>query len=151
MAERLKTAGHSAPSYLVQRMARTGVEMLVGIVNDRHFGPLIACGAGGVLVEVMQDVVVRLAPLSVEDTAEMIRGLKSYRVLQGFRGSPPADVAALEDVLARVSALAEDLPQIVELDCNPVIVYEQGQGAAIVDARVGVAPAAPRRPLGARR
>jgi acyl-CoA synthetase (NDP forming) len=79
----------------------------------------------------------------------MVRGLKTYPLLQGFRGAPPADVAALEDALLRVSALAEDLPEVVELDCNPLVVLDQG--AVILDARVRIAPAEPAPPLGARR
>ncbi len=79
----------------------------------------------------------------------MIRCLKTFPLLAGFRGQPPHDVAALEDALVRLGAMAEDLPEIAELDCNPIMVHEHG--ATIVDARIRVAPAEPPRPLGARR
>jgi acetate---CoA ligase (ADP-forming) len=134
--------------FIVQRMAPTGVEMLVGMVNDPQFGPTIACGAGGTLVELQKDVSVRLSPLTRGEAASMLRELRTFPLLTGYRGAEPCDVAALEDVLLRVSALAEDHPNIAELDCNPVIMC--ATGAVVVDARVRVESAAPRRPLGAR-
>src|SRR5204863_2398008 len=103
-------------------MAASGVEMLVGVVHDPQFGPVVACGAGGVQVELLRDVSVRLTPLAREDAAEMIRSLKTFPLLNGFRGTPVRDVAALEDGLLRVSAMVEDLPQIAELDSNPFVV-----------------------------
>jgi acyl-CoA synthetase (NDP forming) len=148
MTERVERTGARITGYMVQRMAPRGVEMIAGVVHDKQFGPVVACGAGGVLVELLGDVNVRLTPLAREEAGDMIRGLKTYPLLSGFRGQPPADVAALEDALVRLSALAEDLPEIAELDCNPIIVHEHG--ATIVDARIRVEPAAPPRPLGAR-
>jgi acyl-CoA synthetase (NDP forming) len=109
----------------------------------------LACGAGGVLAEVLRDVSVRLTPLSEPDLAEMPRELRTFPLLQGYRGAPPCDIAALEDILRRVGMLAEDLPQVVEMDCNPVKVLEHG--AFIVDARIRLAPVEAPRPLGARR
>ncbi|HEX6651023.1 MAG TPA: GNAT family N-acetyltransferase [Pyrinomonadaceae bacterium] len=144
MKERLIAEG-----FVVQQMAKRGVEMLVGVVHDPQFGPVVACGAGGVQVELLKDVSVRLTPLSNEDAAEMIRGLKTYPLLKGFRGSVPCDVAVLEDGLLRVSAMVEDLPQIAELDCNPFVVHDTG--AAILDARIRVTSAEPRPLLGVRR
>ena len=149
MGARLRSAGYSPTGFVIQRMVPEGVEMIVGVVHDRQFGPVIACGAGGVLVELLRDVSVRLTPLTQDDASEMIRSLKTYPLLTGFRGGPARDVRALEDALLRVSALVEDFPQIAELDCNPIIVHREG--AAIVDARVRVAPAEPPPPLGARR
>jgi acetyl coenzyme A synthetase (ADP forming)-like protein len=149
MLEDLKKRSITPAGFLVQRMASGGVEMIVGIVHDRQFGPVIACGAGGVMVELLRDVAVRLTPLTREDAAEMVRGLRSYPLLTGFRGASPCDVAALEDGLLRISALAEDLPEVAELDCNPFLV--QQSGAVILDARVRVAPAEPQPLLGARR
>jgi acyl-CoA synthetase (NDP forming) len=99
-------------------------------------------------VELLKDVSVRLAPLSQLDAQEMVRSLRSFPLLTGYRGAPARDVRALEDILLRMSNLAEDQPEIAELDCNPVVVLEQG--ALVVDARIRVAPAAPERPLGAR-
>ncbi len=149
MAARLAASGHAPEGFLVQEMVPGGVEMIVGVVHEPRFGPVVACGAGGTLVEVLKDVVVRLAPLTRDDATEMVRGLKSFPLLGPFRGQPARDVGALEEVLLRVSALAEHVPQLAELDCNPVVVLEKG--AAIVDARVRVEPAEPPLPLGARR
>lgn len=95
---------------------------------------MLACGAGGVLVELLKDVAVRLTPLTREEAREMIRSLKTYPLLQGYRGSPACAIVALEEILLRVSAMAEDLPQIAELDLNPVVVF--AQGAQILDSRV---------------
>jgi acetyl coenzyme A synthetase (ADP forming)-like protein len=149
MSERLSSYGQSPSGFVVQQMAERGVEMLVGVVHDPQFGPVVACGAGGVQVELMKDVSVRLTPLSNEDASEMIRELKTYPLLTGFRGSAPCDVAALEDGLLRVSALVEDLPQIAELDCNPFVVHETG--ATILDARIRVTTVEPRPLFGVRR
>jgi acetyl coenzyme A synthetase (ADP forming)-like protein len=132
----LTATGHRATGFIVQPMAAKGVELIVGVVHDPRFGPVIACGAGGTLVELVRDVAVRLAPLGLGDAAEMVRSLKSYPLLAGFRGAPACDVAAVEDALVRVSAMAEDLPEIAELDANPVIVT--ARGAVIVDARIRV-------------
>jgi acyl-CoA synthetase (NDP forming) len=125
-----------------------GVEMLVGVVNDRQFGPSLACGAGGTLVEVLKDVSVRLTPVTASDAASMLRELRSFPRLTGYPGGQPCDVAALDDVLLRISAMVEDHSTIAEVDCNPVIV--SASGAVVVDARVRVEKAAERRPLGAR-
>ncbi len=135
--------------FLIQQMVPRGIEMIVGIVHDPQFGPVVACGAGGALVELLRDVSIRLAPLAPADATAMLHALKSYPLLTGYRGQPPADVPALEDLVLRVSALAEDLPQIVELDCNPVVALPHG--AIVVDARVRIATADPPRPLSARR
>jgi acetyl coenzyme A synthetase (ADP forming)-like protein len=144
MAARLAEAGHQPTGFVVQRMAPKGVEMLVGVAHDRLFGPVVACGAGGVTAEVMKDVAVRITPLTDLDARSMITALRSYPLLQGFRGTPKADVAALEDVLLRVGALVEGHPEVAEMDCNPVMV--SSTGAVIVDARIrveGVGPPAP--------
>lgn len=148
MTASLGAGGNSPTGFLVQRMAGAGIEMLVGVVHDPQFGPVVACGAGGVQVELLRDVSVRLTPLSREDASEMIRGLKTYPLLNGFRGGPVCDVAALEDGLLRTSAMLEDLPQIAELDCNPFVVLEHG--AVILDARVRVNAVEPRPLLGVR-
>ncbi len=137
MTTRLKAAGTAPTGFLLQRMAPRGVEMIVGVVHDRQFGPLVAVGAGGVLVELIKDVSVRLAPLSRRDAEEMVRQLKSYPLLTGYRGSAASDVNALVDTVLRVSALVEDLPQIAELDLNPILVHEQG--VTVVDTRVRIA------------
>jgi len=118
-------------------------------VHDPQFGPVVACGAGGVQVELLHDVSVRLTPLSIEDASEMIQELKTYPLLTGFRGSAAADIGALKEGLLRVSAMVEDLPQIAELDCNPFVVHETG--AAILDARIRVGPVELPRLVGVRR
>lgn len=150
MAEKLSAQGHSPSGFVVQKMmSQRGIEMLVGVVHDPQFGPVVACGAGGVQVELLKDVSVRLSPLSNEDAAEMIRELKTYPLLTGFRGSAPADIGAIEEGLLRVSAMVEDLPQIAELDCNPFVVHETG--ATILDARIRVTAIEPRPLVGIRR
>ncbi|MCM3872004.1 MAG: GNAT family N-acetyltransferase [Pyrinomonadaceae bacterium] len=149
MSEQLKAKGHSPNGFVIQRMAEKGVEMLVGVVHDLQFGPIVACGAGGVQVELLRDVSVRLTPLAKEDAAEMIRSLRTYPLLTGFRGAPACDVSALEQALLRVSAMVDDIPQIAELDCNPFVVLEKG--AVILDARVRVAAVEPRPLMGVRR
>ena len=137
MRARLEAAGHPPTGWLVQRMAPEGVEMIVGVVHDRQFGPVVACGAGGVLVELLRDVSVRLTPITPSEARAMIDELRTRPLLGGYRGSPPRDVAALADVIVRVGALVDDLPELAELDLNPVRVHERG--ATIVDARIRVA------------
>jgi acyl-CoA synthetase (NDP forming) len=149
MAMRLRGLGAAPTGYVVQKMAAPGLEMLVGVVNEPRFGPVLACGAGGVLVELMGDVSVRVTPVTVEDAVEMLRSLKTYPLLTGYRGQRPADVDALIDVIVRTSIMADDLPAIAEMDCNPILVHERG--ATIVDARIRVAVTEPPLPLGARR
>lgn len=148
MVKRLEALGQSPTGFVVQRMAQSGVEMLVGVVHDPQFGPVVACGAGGVQVELLRDVSIRLTPLSKEDASEMIRSLKTYPLLTGFRGAPACDVAALEEGLLRLSTMVDDLPQIAELDLNPFMVHQQG--ATILDARIRVAAVEPRPLLGVR-
>jgi acyl-CoA synthetase (NDP forming) len=149
MATAVAAAGHTVERFLVQRMVEGGVELLVGVVNDASFGPVIACGAGGTAVELLRDVAVRITPLTDRDAAEMVRSLATFPLLDGYRGAPKADVAALEELLLRVSALVEAHPRVAELDCNPVKVLPQG--AVVVDARVRVEAASPPLPLAARR
>ncbi|HEU4396275.1 MAG TPA: GNAT family N-acetyltransferase [Actinomycetota bacterium] len=149
MAAAVGAAGHTVERFLVQRMVGDGVELLVGVVNDASFGPVVACGAGGTAVELLKDVAVRITPLTDRDAAEMVRSLATFPLLDGYRGAPKADVQALEDLLLRVSALVEAHPQVAELDCNPVKVLPDG--AVVVDARVRVETATPALPLAARR
>jgi acetyl coenzyme A synthetase (ADP forming)-like protein len=151
MAGGVAAAGHQVERFLVQRMVAAGVEMLVGVVNDPSFGPVVACGAGGTAVELLRDVQVRITPLTDADAGAMVRSLATFPLLDGYRGAPPADVAALEDLLLRVGALVEAHPEVAELDLNPVVVLPRGQGAVVVDARVRVEAAQPPLPLAARR
>ncbi len=137
MAARISAQGTEVEKFFVQRMVRSGgVEMLVGVVNDSLFGPVVACGAGGTAVEVLKDIKVRITPLTDRDAHEMVTSLKTFPLLDGFRGAPKCDVAGLEDLLLRVSAMVERHPEIAEMDCNPVIVLPEG--AVIVDARIRI-------------
>jgi acetyl coenzyme A synthetase (ADP forming)-like protein len=121
---------------LVQQMVAGGVEMLIGALHDATFGPLVVCGSGGVLVDLLADSAFRIHPLTTEDAVEMIQEVKGSRLLRGYRGAPPADEAALRDALLRVSELLVICPEIQELDLNPVKVLSEG--ACIIDARVRV-------------
>ena len=141
MAEHLTAGGHPLDGFVVQEMVHDAAEMLVGCAVDPIFGPVIAVGSGGVTVELTQDVSVRVAPLTGLDAQEMIRELTTFPLLDGFRGATTKDVGALEDVILRVGAMADDHPEIVEMDCNPVMVLPRG--AAIVDARIRVRLAEP--------
>ncbi|HEX2028277.1 MAG TPA: GNAT family N-acetyltransferase [Nitriliruptorales bacterium] len=133
--------GEYAAAFLVQEMVGDGVEMAVGVTHDPLFGPLVMVGFGGTLIELLQDVAVRVTPLTDVDVDEMLRSLKAYRLLTGYRGSPPADVEALRRLLHAINALVEDLPEVVEVDLNPVFV--RAQGVLAVDARVRVRRARP--------
>lgn len=124
---------------LVQPMLRGGVELMIGMTQDRLFGPLLAFGLGGIHVEILKDVCFRITPLTEHDATEMIRSIRGYRLLTGYRGHPPADVGAVEDLLLRLSALVEAVPELAELDFNPVMALPPGGGVRIVDARVRLA------------
>ena len=137
-------AGHVVEGFLVQRMAPAGVEMLVGVVLDPLFGPVVACGSGGTTAELIGDVAVRLSPVTDRDAHDMVRSLRTYPLLQGYRGSAPVDVGALEDVVLRLAAMVDKHSEIAEVDLNPVIV--SADGALVVDARIRVTEPPPRRP-----
>jgi acyl-CoA synthetase (NDP forming) len=125
---------------LVQPMIRQGTEVMAGITLDPVFGPLVAFGLGGTYVELLQDVCFRVTPLTDRDAAEMVRSIRGWRLLQGYRGHLPADVPALEQILLRLSWLGEMLPELAELDLNPLFALPPGAGCRIVDARARVAP-----------
>lgn len=128
---------------VVQAMVSGGVEMVLGMVRDPQFGPLIMCGLGGVFVEVMKDVAFKLPPLSEEDALEMIGHLKAKRLLTGYRGSVSMDLKPLTDALLTLSRLVEDFPLISELDINPFVVCADGTRSRAIDARIVLAaPAA---------
>lgn len=122
---------------LVQKMVAGGRELIVGMSRDPSVGPLLMFGLGGVLVEVLGDVVFRLAPINRLEASDMLKSIRGVRLLQGVRGAPPADLRALEDILIRAGRLAADFPAIAELDLNPVLAF--GDGAVAVDARVMLA------------
>jgi acyl-CoA synthetase (NDP forming) len=121
---------------LVQKMVLKGRETILGMTRDPHFGPLLMFGLGGTFVEVFQDVMFQLAPISEDWALKMIQGLKGFRILQNFRGEPPADLAAIVASLERLSQMVLDFAELKELDINPFMVFEEGKGAAVVDARI---------------
>ncbi len=125
---------------LVQQYVEGGHEVLIGMTEDPNFGPLIVFGLGGVFVELIGDVAFRIHPLTDLDAAEMIDEVKSAQLLAGYRGGAAGDVPAVREALLRVSALVADLPEIVEMDMNPVKVAEPGKGLSVVDARIKVRP-----------
>lgn len=121
---------------LVQEMVRKGREILVGVSRDPQFGPLVAVGMGGIYVEVLRDVALRLAPISRQEVAAQIRSIRTFPLLRGVRGEPPADLEKIEEVVLRISQLVTDFPDIVEMDINPLVVHNKGEGAVVVDARI---------------
>ena len=126
---------------IVQAMAPAGVETIVGVVHDPSFGPLVMFGTGGTAVELFGDRSFRILPLTDLDVAELVRSVRGSPLLFGYRGSPEVDVAALQDLLLRVGRLAEDIPEIAEMDLNPVIAWPGG--AVAVDAKVRLARGGP--------
>ncbi len=137
-------AGLRLDGLIVQPMAPAGVELIVGVVHDHSFGQVLACGAGGTTAELIKDVAVRLTPVTDLDAHDMLRSLQTFPLLDGYRGAPRCNIAAIEDVLVRVSALVDRHAEIVELDCNPLIAGPDG--ASIVDARIRVETAPPPPP-----
>ena len=141
LEETLEAAGRRAEmdGVLLQPMASPGLETVLGVSFDPHFGPVLMVGLGGVYLELFRDVQFALHPLTDLDVERMLSRLKSHRIFTGYRGEPARDIAALKDALLRLSQLVEDHPQIRELDLNPVLLMEEGQGCQVVDARVRVA------------
>ncbi|HVW24469.1 MAG TPA: GNAT family N-acetyltransferase [Polyangiaceae bacterium] len=140
MMERLASAGYSIEQFVLQRQIDGGIEALVGVTCDSSLGPVVVVGLGGVQVELLGDAAFRLPPISDVDAKEMLSGLKASKVFDGFRGAPPADRDALVEVVCRVSALVEIVPEIRELDLNPIKVLTPGGGAVAVDGRLRVGP-----------
>jgi acetyl coenzyme A synthetase (ADP forming)-like protein len=151
MLAQIEDMGIQRAQFILQPMVPAGVEMIVGVTHDPVFGPIIVCGAGGTFVELLKDVAVRITPLTDQDAKEMIRSLKTFPLLTGFRGRPHYDVGALEKLILKLSALVEDVHEIAELDLNPVIVLPEGEGVSLVDARIRVAEALPPLPFGAKK
>lgn len=118
----------------VQKMAKPGVEVIIGMSQDAQFGPVIMFGLGGILVEILKDVSFRIVPLGRRDAGEMIREIKGYPLLEGYRGQEPVDVDNLERLILKVSEFVEKTPEIAELDLNPIFAYSDG--AVAVDARI---------------
>ncbi|MCX6001541.1 MAG: acetate--CoA ligase family protein [Chloroflexi bacterium] len=123
----------------VQKMAKQGIEIIIGMTKDAQFGPVIMFGLGGILVEVLKDVSFRIVPMTKRDAGEMITEIKGFPILKGYRGQDPADVPYLEDLIVKVSDFVDKNPEIKELDLNPVFAYKSG--ALAVDARIILEPA----------
>jgi len=136
MKQRVAQAGFSLEQFLVQRQVDGGVEALVGVTCDPGLGPIVVTGLGGVQVELFGDAAFRLPPVSDIDAREMLDRIKAKKLFDGFRGAPPADKDALVDVICRVSALVEIVPEVTELDLNPAKVLAPGDGAVVVDGRL---------------
>lgn len=118
----------------VQKMVPQGLEVIIGMFKDVQFGPVMMFGLGGVFVEVLKDVSFRIVPLTPKDSSSMIREIKGYKLLEGYRGKEAVDIRGLEDLLIKLSEFVQKTPEINELDLNPVFVY--GSGASVVDARI---------------
>jgi acetyl coenzyme A synthetase (ADP forming)-like protein len=121
---------------LVQEMVRGGKEVIVGMNNDPQFGPLMMFGLGGIYVEALKDVTFRIAPFSRQEAEEMVAEIRAYSLLKGVRGEKPSDIEAIVDTLLRLSQLVTDFPEVMELDVNPLMVFEAGRGAVGVDMRL---------------
>ena len=119
---------------LVQEMAPSSTEVIVGAIKDPQFGPALMFGLGGIFVEVLKDVTFRVAPITVDEAREMITEVKAYPLLKGYRNQPPADIEAIVQILLNTSRLVMEHQEIKELDLNPIMVYEKG--AKTVDARI---------------
>jgi acetyl-CoA synthetase (ADP-forming) len=115
-------------------MAPSGVEVIIGMSKDPQFGPVLMFGLGGVLVEVLKDVAFRIVPVTKRDAKEMIREIKGYPILEGYRGQKPVNISALEELIVKVSQFVDKNPQIKELDLNPVFAYPDK--AVAIDARI---------------
>ena len=140
MAERL---GRAMGGALVQPMVPSGTETIVGVVQDPSFGPLVMFGLGGVATDVLGDRAFRILPLTDVDAAELVRSVRAAPLLFGHRGRPAVDVVALEDVILRVAALADAVPEVAELDLNPVVASEHGAVAIDTKIRVRTTPPGP--------
>ena len=121
---------------MVQEMVTGGREVIIGMSVDPQFGPLLMFGMGGIYVEALKDVSFRVAPIGEAEADEMVREIKTYRILKGLRGEPPSDISAIKDGIMRVSQLVMDFPEVVEMDINPFLVMQEGKGAVAVDARI---------------
>jgi acetyltransferase len=136
ITKRFERSNHPISGYLIQEYVTGGKEVILGMKNDPHFGPLIMFGLGGIYVEILKDVAFRLTPLTDADAERMIKSIRGYPLLTGVRGEKASDVEIVVDYLQRVSQLVNDFYRIEELDINPMIVFDKGKGAKIVDARM---------------
>jgi acyl-CoA synthetase (NDP forming) len=142
---------HNARTYLdakkdiqvsVQKMVASETEVIVGMKRDEVFGPTLLFGLGGIWVEILEDISLRVSPLNEKDVEEMISGIKGKRLLEDFRGAKARDLNALKRIILQVERLAIEFPEIAEIDLNPVFLYEEGKDAMVVDARIILTPGA---------
>ena len=124
---------------IIQEMVKGNREMVCGVAKDPQYGPMIMFGLGGVFVEVLKDVSFSLAPLTDIDAHDLVRSVKAYKLLEGARGTTPADIAKVEETLQRISQLVTDFPAIEELDINPLMISEKNGEAIAVDGRIRLA------------
>jgi acetyltransferase len=117
-------------------MVPKGIELILGLKRDKQFGPVVMFGLGGITVEVLRDVTFRLAPVRELSAQHMIESIRAHKILAGFRGQPPADIASLIECICRLSQLALEQEAVVELDINPLMAYPEGQGCRAADARI---------------
>jgi acyl-CoA synthetase (NDP forming) len=115
-------------------MISKATEIIIGMIKDPHFGPVVMFGLGGIFVEILKDISFRILPIEERDAGEMITGIKGYEILKGARGNPPRDIQAIKEVLLKVSKLTTENPEISEIDLNPIFVFEQG--LQVIDARM---------------
>jgi len=124
---------------MVQETISGGREVILGMSLDPQFGPLVMFGSGGIYVEALGDVTFRVAPVDEASAREMITEIRAYPILRGVRGEPPSDLDAVAESIMRLSQLATDFPEVVELDINPLVVWPEGKGTAAIDARITLA------------
>ena len=115
-------------------MVSQETEIIIGMVKDPHFGPVIMFGLGGIFVEILKDVSFRILPIEERDAHEMITEIKGYKILKGTRGEPPKDIKAIKDLLMKISQMSMENPEIKEIDLNPVFIFEKG--LQVIDARI---------------
>jgi acyl-CoA synthetase (NDP forming) len=120
----------------LQKMVSGGKEVIIGMIRDPTFGPTLMFGLGGIYVEILKDVKFAVAPVNVNDAANMISGIRTHKLLEGSRGSEPVDIEAIKNIILRVSQLVTDFPEISEFEINPLIVFDEGEGALAVDMRL---------------
>ncbi len=119
-------------------MVPKGREMIVGMSQDPQFGPMVMFGLGGIYVNFLKDVAFRIAPLNARDAEGIVKETKSYTLLKGIRGEPPADIMALEETILRISQLVTTYPEIAEMDINPIIVYGESEGCQALDVKIAL-------------
>ena len=140
LVEKLREKGllEGLEGVIVQEMVKSSRELVCGVATDPQYGPMVMFGLGGVFVEVMKDVAFNLAPLTDQDAHDMVRSVKAFKLLEGARGTKPADIAKVEEILMRLSQLVTDYPQVVELDINPLMISDKTGEAIAVDGRIKI-------------